>query len=123
MESSKLFKDQKIKIHEQGEKMSEVLALFIAPYTRSAPNYEAYHRLVAIAVIAWNAALLEKIERNKFLDEMRKALPNDKTTQQDFTDLDLRTLITNDSNKRITRIFLLFYSSNSEHSWHTAPEA
>ncbi|MEK7442723.1 MAG: hypothetical protein AABZ78_18115 [Chloroflexota bacterium] len=116
MESSKLFKDQKIKIHEQGEKMSEVLALFIAPYTRSAPNYEAYHRLVAIAVIAWNAALLEKIERNKFLDEMRKALPNDKTTQQDFTDLDLRTLITNDSNKRITRIFLLFYSSNSEHS-------
>jgi len=85
MESSKLFKDQKIEIYEQGEKMSEVLALFIAPYTQSAPNYDAYRRLVAIAVIAWNASLLEKIERNKFLDEMRKAIPNDKTTQQDFT--------------------------------------
>ncbi|MBI5714291.1 MAG: hypothetical protein HZC38_12850 [Chloroflexi bacterium] len=87
MESNKLFKNQRIEIHKQGEKMSEVLGLFIAPYAQYAPNYEAYNRLVATAVVAWNAALLEGNHRRKFLNEIRKTLPNDKTTQQDFTDI------------------------------------
>ncbi len=84
VESNELFKGQKIQLHESGEKMSEVLGLFIKPYAEYATDYRAYNNLVATAVIAWNAALMEGNERRKFLNEIRKTMPNDKTTQEDF---------------------------------------
>ena len=43
-------------------KMSEVLREFIEPYQEYAPTTEAQHRLIAIAIVAWNTALLPEAE-------------------------------------------------------------
>ena len=50
------------------EKMSAVLLDFIKPYRKYAKTYEAYHRLVSVALVAWNAALLPDSERQELID-------------------------------------------------------
>lgn len=68
--SDKLFAGQEIVIQPgSGEKMSEVLLAFIEPYQKLAPTREAYEKLITVAMVAWNAALLPKDKREGFLDE------------------------------------------------------
>lgn len=59
------------------EKMSEVLLDFVEPYLDSAPTEEALRKLLVLAVVAWNAALLPTTERDKFIQESENALPPD----------------------------------------------
>ncbi|MFH1906688.1 MAG: hypothetical protein ABIL11_04765 [Chloroflexota bacterium] len=56
------------------EKMSEVLLAFIEPYREFATNREAYERLIVTAIVAWNAAVVPKKEREKLLDETSKSI-------------------------------------------------
>jgi len=68
--SDKLFAGQEIVIQPGlGEKMSEVLLAFIEPYRELATTREAYEKLITVAMVAWNAALLPKDKRDAFLDE------------------------------------------------------
>jgi len=68
--SDKLFAGQEIVIQPgSGEKMSEVLLAFIEPYRELATTREAYEKLITVAMVAWNAALLPKDKREGFLDE------------------------------------------------------
>jgi hypothetical protein len=50
-----------------GPKLSAVLLELIKPYTKDARTREAYERLVAIAVISWNAALQEGEARRNYV--------------------------------------------------------
>lgn len=71
-ESDESFKGQKIVTHETGEKMSEILGMFIAPYTEDATNYHILDMLVRTAVLAWNAALLDAKTQREFLRDAKK---------------------------------------------------
>lgn len=69
-----------------GEKMSDVIDEFLRPYEQYADSTEAYRRLIATAIIAWNAALVQGAEREALLSDMLKAIAphGDRQTQQDF---------------------------------------
>ena len=49
----------------EGPKLSEVFQEFVAPYTEYANTYEAYQKLIATAVFAWNIALSRNAERQR----------------------------------------------------------
>lgn len=67
------------------EKMSAVLGHFIKPYAHLAETGEAYERLVALAAIAWNAALLNPEQREEFLGKAERNLPE--SARPEFYDL------------------------------------
>ena len=67
-------KGQQVVFKSSGEKMSEVLEEFIEPYIESATTPEAYHKLIALAIIAWNAALLEETERQNLITQSAEAI-------------------------------------------------
>jgi hypothetical protein len=67
---------------EQAEKMSEVLLAFIEPYKEAADTTEAMHRLITIALVAWNTALLPEAEQAGSLKQLSKSFPAD--TVDDF---------------------------------------
>lgn len=50
--------------------MSEVLTDFIAPYRQEADTKEAYRKLLTLAIMAWNTALLEESEQQEIVDKM-----------------------------------------------------
>ena len=52
------------------EKMSEVLEEFVEPYRDSADTFDAYRKLLSVALVAWNAALLPEGKRRAMIDEM-----------------------------------------------------
>ncbi len=54
------------------EKMSEVLDDFIEPYQEVADNEDSYRKLLNLAVLAWNAALLPEDQRRTAIDETLK---------------------------------------------------
>ncbi len=70
----------------EDEKMSEVLENFVEPYMEHADTLDAYRKLIGIAIIAWNAALLQGAEREKMLeDAYRRLIPAaDKQARADF---------------------------------------
>jgi hypothetical protein len=67
-------KGQQVVFKSSGEKMSEVLEEFIEPYIESATTPEAYHKLITLAIIAWNAALLEETERQSLITQSTEAI-------------------------------------------------
>ena len=56
-------------------KMSKVLEDFAKPYMESNPTEESLRKLLTVASVAWNAALLPPIEREKLLRETEETLP------------------------------------------------
>jgi hypothetical protein len=56
-------------------KMSEVLLEFLEPYSRYSRTNEDLNKLLGIAVIAWNAALLPENERKEIIENALKAAP------------------------------------------------
>jgi hypothetical protein len=49
-------------------KMSEVLWNFVEPYLNLAPTEKDLYKLLGVASLAWNAALLSPAERARFLE-------------------------------------------------------
>lgn len=56
------------------EKMSEVLMAFVEPYRELATTRDAFERLIALGVVAWNAALFPKDKRQALVDETAKSV-------------------------------------------------
>lgn len=55
------------------EKMSEVLEDFVEPYRDLADTDDALRKLLSLALVAWNAALLPEDQRRAMIDEMVEA--------------------------------------------------
>jgi hypothetical protein len=55
--------------------MSEVLLEFLEPYSQYWRTKEELNKLLGIAVIAWNAALLAENERQQIIENALKAAP------------------------------------------------
>jgi hypothetical protein len=58
-------------------KMSEVLLQFLEPYAEHWKNEEQLHKLLTVALVAWNAALHSGKKRTEFIEEMVQAVPPD----------------------------------------------
>jgi hypothetical protein len=57
------FRGQKLVIAPSGRvKMSEVLEDFVEPYMDLADTEEAFHKLLTLAIMAWNASFLSEEE-------------------------------------------------------------
>jgi hypothetical protein len=66
-------------------KMSDVLFAFIEPYRPYADTDETFRKLIAVAVVAWNAALYPEDERQDRLEPILQAtLPADEPARQEF---------------------------------------
>lgn len=59
------------------EKMSEILEEFVEPYLQYTENVQQVKKLMLIASVAWNAALMEGDKREDFLQGMLESLPPD----------------------------------------------
>ncbi|MEW6608541.1 MAG: hypothetical protein AB1414_14035 [bacterium] len=51
-------------------KMSEEIENFVEPYIEFVNTYEDYNKLISLAVVAWNAALLPEHKRKDMLNEI-----------------------------------------------------
>lgn len=59
------------------EKMSAVILRFVDPYRDLVSSKEAFERLIVLAMVAWNASLLEGDARQELLDVFKETLPSD----------------------------------------------
>jgi hypothetical protein len=88
MQASGVLGDKGLILQEASdqEKMSAVLLDFIAPYRELATTYDAYNRLVAVAIIAWNAAVFKAQGKPDLLQEAGMTIipSGDKQARQDF---------------------------------------
>jgi hypothetical protein len=75
----------KILIKPEGEiSVSDAILKIIAPYRDAAQDYESFHKLVVLACIAWNAAILPAKQREGMLAHISKLMPNQQS-REDFT--------------------------------------
>ncbi len=85
LQRESLGKDQQIIFHPSGmEKMSGVLLEFIEPYVKFADTDEAYRKLVTIAIVAWNAALLSPEKREEMINNLVKGMKMGFWERRDF---------------------------------------
>jgi hypothetical protein len=70
-----LFKDDLMRLEEtEGPKLSAAILELMAPYADSAATRAGFEQLATLAVVAWNAALLEPEEREALLAAAVKAV-------------------------------------------------
>lgn len=68
----------------QGEaKMSEVLEDFALPYLKSAKTYEQQKKMITLAAIAWNMALMPETERESAIEELLEQTAKNQEARQD----------------------------------------
>jgi hypothetical protein len=72
------FKDVVLVHSPPGEaKMSEVLLEFVEPYSESWSTEEQLQKLLTVALVAWNAAILPESKRDEFILDMVNTVPPD----------------------------------------------
>ena len=71
---NKTLEGKQIVFKSSGEKMSKVLLEFIEPYKQRATTPEAYRKLIALAVVAWDAALLEGTEKQNLITQSTETI-------------------------------------------------
>ena len=59
-----------IRAGQAGEDVRGPLEDFVEPYRDSADTYDAYRKLLSVALVAWNAALLPEDQRRAMIAEM-----------------------------------------------------
>ncbi len=70
-----LFKDDLMRLEEtESPKLSDVIVELMAPHAGAATTRAAYEQLSTLAVVAWNAALLEAEERQALMAAALKAV-------------------------------------------------
>ena len=84
------------------QKMSEVLLKFVEPYSDEWETPEELRKLLALATLVWNAALLPESERDNALQSMLDAVGSEdhSSLRNVFQEMMRRKLALFDSNKR-----------------------
>jgi hypothetical protein len=83
-----LVEGQRIVFEPAGEvKMSEVIESFVEPYAEFANTYEEYDKLIGLAVVAWNAALLPKRKQRAKIRKNVGALSLPDSDTQDLVEI------------------------------------
>lgn len=78
LENAASFSNMKQVINPPGqEKMSEVLEQFIEPYMNAVEDVASMQKLVTIAVVAWNAAIMTEEQGNSLVDSILNTMPEE----------------------------------------------
>ncbi|MCL5960365.1 MAG: hypothetical protein M1358_13825 [Chloroflexi bacterium] len=103
VQSQVLFSDKEV-VFQSGspEKMSEILEAFVQPYLEYAETRKSYEKLIAVAAVAWNAALFPPEERQTMLDETSKII---QTSGGNKEDVEIYRGLVNELIKRKERYF------------------
>src|SRR5262249_3192665 len=72
---------KEVNVNTNKPKLSEALMKFIAPYEDAAETNEEFERLLTIAVIGWNAAILEGDASKELIEETVKLYGGDPETR------------------------------------------
>jgi hypothetical protein len=73
-------------------KMSEVLEEFVMPYLEAVHNHEHRHKMITIAVIAWNIALLPEELWESDMQPFLSAITDDDIARQGFQEILLQLI-------------------------------
>jgi hypothetical protein len=73
-----------VRNYKNAEKMSEVLLEFIEPYKHLGNNEEQYRKLISMAVVGWNMALLPENERKNVINKFAKKMKLGFWEKRDF---------------------------------------
>lgn len=85
LQSKGLLDGYKLRYEPRGvAKMSEVLIDFIDPYVEYAETYEAYQKLVMVAIVAWNTALFPEKKQKAMVKKMMKSLSLSRSDARDM---------------------------------------
>ena len=85
-----LLQGHKVVVEPSGvAKMSEVLEAFVAPYLALADTEDATRKLLALAVVAWNASFLTEKEQREIVDDITSKVMSEATREdkEDFGEL------------------------------------
>ena len=83
-EVEKKFEGKQVVMAAEGEvKMSDVLEAFISPYLYLATTTETYHKLLVVAITAWNIALRPAAERDAELARLLALMPQMTAQEKD----------------------------------------
>ena len=85
LQSKGLLDKVKVRYEPSGvAKMSEVVIDFIEPYVEYAETYEAYQKLVMVAIVAWNTTLLPEKKQKAMVKKMIKSLSLPRSDARDM---------------------------------------
>jgi hypothetical protein len=121
MQSKGLLDDKyEIRYEPKGvTKMSEVLIDFIEPYVEYAETYEAYQKLVIVAIASWNASLLPKRERKRMVKKMVKSLSLPRSDAQDMKGIIEELMERKEKHfPEHTRVILDYQVTETKHGYH-----
>ena len=101
------------------EKMSEVIMGFVEPYLELVDTYEAQNKLIGLATLAWNAALLPKEEQGAMVGDVIGNLKLSDSNAKELVKL-VETMMKrkrryfSDNN----RVILNYHLSETRHGFH-----
>ena len=100
-------------------KMSEVIIDFIEPYVEYAETYEAYQKLVMVAIVAWNTTLLPEKEQKPMVKKMLKSLSLPRSVLRDMKGI-MEELIErkNEHFAEHTRVTMDYQVTETRHGYH-----
>ena len=85
IQSRGLLDEYKMRYEPSGVvKMSQVVIDFIEPYVEYAETYEAYQKLVSVAIVAWNTALFPEKKQKAIVKKMMKSLSLPRSDARDM---------------------------------------
>jgi hypothetical protein len=89
VQAQSAFKHLKIIEAEDAEKMSAVILKFVAPYQHLIHSKKAYEHLIVLAMVAWNATILEGETRQRLMDRVKETIlsDGDEDWSQELADL------------------------------------
>ena len=78
LEEKGILQGRQLILNPSGQvKMSEVLENFVEPYWEYASTEDEMKKLLLVATVAWNAAMMEDEKRREFLRQVLNSTPED----------------------------------------------
>ncbi len=117
------FKHLKIIEADDAEKMSAVIVKFVEPYQHIAHSKKAYEHLIVLAMVAWNATILEGEARQRLIDGVKETIlsEGDEDGRQELDNVLTQLMQRKEryfaDNKRL---ILDYRVSESKHEYHLA---
>lgn len=115
--------EEKFLVNTTKPKLSQALTHFIAPFADAAKTNEEYEKLLTIAIIAWNAALMDDDDARKELIEKTVSFHEDHEVTRAIlnTFIERKTLFFADDKRTVADFKLTHFKDGRRHLAVAAP--
>lgn len=109
--------EEKLLINTTKPKLSQALTSFIEPFADAAETNEEYEKLLTIAIIAWNATLMDDDEAQTALIEKTVSLHEDQETTRAIlnTFMERKKLFFADDKRTVANFKLTHFKDGRRH--------